>query len=104
MARSARIVSTTAFKLSAIYLLVFTAFAVVFVFSITYAANQLFNQQISDTIENEFLDLSLEWNSGGEPALIAAIEQRMRRPGASLYLLANSAGAILAGNVSEVDT
>lgn len=104
MARSARIVSTTAFKLSAIYLLVFTAFAVVFVFSITYAANQLFNQQISDTIENEFLDLSLEWNTGGEPALVAAIEQRMRRPGASLYLFANSAGTILAGNVSEVDT
>jgi signal transduction histidine kinase len=104
VARSARFASTTAFKLSAIYLLVFTAFAVVFVFSITYAANQLFNQQISDTIENEFLDLSIEWNGGGQPALIAAIEQRMRRPGASLYLLADVTGAILAGNVSEVET
>lgn len=98
-----RIVNTTAFKLSAIYLVVFTAFALVFVLSISYTANQLFNQQISDTITEEFTDLSLAWNAAGPPGLVAAIEERSNRPDASLYLLADAGGRI-AGNVSEVAT
>lgn len=64
MARGGRIVSTTAFKLSAIYLAVFTAFALVFVLSITFAANRLFSQQISETIGSEFSDLASSWNEG----------------------------------------
>lgn len=104
MTRIGRIVSTTAFKLSAIYLTVFTVFAVVFAVSITYAANRLLNQQIADAIATEFLDLSDEWNRGGRIDLIAAIDQRSRLPGASLYLLAEASGRVLAGNVAQVAT
>lgn len=103
MARIGRIISTTAFKLSAIYLVVFTAFALVFVLSISYTANRLFNQQISQTINEEFADLALAWNAAGLPGLVAAIAERSNRPGASLYLLADGMGRI-AGNVSEVAT
>ena len=102
MARGGRIVSTTAFKLSAIYLAVFTAFALVFVLSINFAANRLFTQQISDTIASEFANLALAWNDGGVNGLIAAIQDRRNRPGASLYLLADSEGRNRAGNVNEV--
>lgn len=104
MARIGRIISTTAFKLSAIYLLVFTAFALIFVLSISYAANQAFNKQISDTINAEFEALAVEWNNGGPLGLAAAIQQRSGRPGASLYLLTDADGNILAGNVSAVAT
>ena len=104
MTRIGRIVSTTAFKLSAIYLTVFTVFAVVFAVSITYAANRLLNQQINDAISTEFLDLSDDWNRGGRLELIAAIDQRSRLPGASLYLLTETSGRVLAGNVSQVST
>lgn len=106
MARIARIVSTTAFKLSAIYLAVFTIFAIVFAGSITYAANRLLNQQIHDGIESELLDLADVWNNnGGYLALLEAIDDRSRRPGASLYMLANNfTGEILIGNVRQVST
>ncbi|MCW5716953.1 MAG: HAMP domain-containing histidine kinase [Bauldia sp.] len=104
MARGGRIVSTTAFKLSAIYLAVFTVFALVFVLSINFAANRLFNQQISATIASEFSDLAIAWNEGGVVGLINAIDGRSNRPGASLYLLADSNGGIVAGNVNAVAT
>ena len=104
MTRIGRIVSTTAFKLSAIYLTVFSVFAVVFAVTITYAANQVLNQQINQAISTEFFNLSEEWNRGGAIELIAAIDQRSRLPGASLYLLTTSSGAVLAGNVTQVST
>lgn len=104
MTRLGRIASTTAFKLSAIYLTVFTAFAIVFSVAITYAADRILNQQVSDAIASEFLDLSVVWNSEGTFGLIDAIEERGRRPGASLYLLTDISGRILAGNVTNVST
>ena len=104
MTRVGRIVSTTAFKLSAIYLTVFSVFAVVFAISITYAANQLLDQQINEAISSEFLNLSEEWNRGGTLDLINAIDQRSRLPGASLYLLTDPSGRVLAGNVTQVAT
>lgn len=102
MTRLGRIASTTAFKLSAAYLAVFTAFAVVFAVAITYAAEQLLDQQVNDVIASEFLDLSEEWNNGGSLALISAIDERSRRPGASLYMLTDSSGSVIAGNVSAI--
>jgi len=103
--RAVRFASTTAFKLSAIYLTVFSVFAVVFAVSITLAVNQLLDQQLNNAIESELLDLADEWNNnGGTVGLIAAINERGRRPDASLYLLADFRGEILAGNVREVKT
>lgn len=105
MARIGRFVSTTAFKLSAIYLTVFSVFAVVFAVSITLAANQLLTQQVTDAIESELLDLADAWNNnGGQFGLINAIDERSRRPGASLYLLLDFTGEILIGNVRQVST
>ncbi|MHA1559960.1 MAG: ATP-binding protein [Alphaproteobacteria bacterium] len=105
MTRAGRFTSTTAFKLSAIYLTVFSVFAVVFAVSITLAANQLLDQQLNDSIEAELLQLADEWNNNGiTVGLIAAINERGRRPDASLYLLADYTGEILAGNVREVKT
>lgn len=105
MTRAVRFTSTTAFKLSAIYLTVFSVFAVVFAVSITLAVNQLLDQQLNNAIESELLDLADEWNNnGGTVGLIAAIGERGRRPDASLYLLADFRGEILAGNVREVKT
>ncbi len=40
--------------------------------------------------------------SGGLPAVVDVIEQRAHQPGASLYLVTDVSGRILAGNVSEV--
>ena len=80
MTRIGRIASTTAFKLSAIYLAVFTVFALIFAIFVTYAANQLLDQQVNEAIASAFDDLSAEWNRGGTFALINAIEDRGGRP------------------------
>jgi len=97
-----RIVSTTAFKLSAIYFAVFSAFAISFVVYVTIATNQVLGRQLSETIEAEFRGLAEQWNSGGLFALASAIDSRSRTPGASLYQLADPSGRILAGNVTGV--
>jgi len=102
--RLGRIASTTAFKLSAIYLSVFTAFAIVFAVAITYAADRFLNQQVNDAIASEFLDLSQEWNSGGAFGLVDAIEERIRRPGASLYMLTDINGRLVVGNVTSISS
>ncbi len=95
-------VRTTAFKLSAIYFAVFSISAVSFIYYISYTTDTLLQQQLRDTIQAEIRGLADQARSGGLVAIVNAIEQRSRRPGASLYLITDISGHILAGNVSEV--
>jgi len=97
-----RVVRTTAFKLSAIYFAVFSAFAVAFVLYISYSTNSLLTQQVESTIAAEVMGLAEQGRSGGLPAIFEVVEQRSRQPGASLYLITDVSGRILAGNVSRV--
>ncbi|MCR4282342.1 MAG: HAMP domain-containing protein, partial [Bauldia sp.] len=97
-----KVIRTTAFKLSAIYIAVFSIFALFFVLYISYSTNVLLNQQLRDTIATELLGLSDQYRVGGLPAVVEAIEQHARQPGASLYLVTDVSGRILAGNVNEV--
>jgi signal transduction histidine kinase len=98
----AKVVRTTAFKLSAIYIAVFSAFSVFFVLYIAYSTNVLLNNQVRDTIAAELLGLNDQYRTGGLPAVVNAIDQRAHQPGASLYLVTDVSGRILAGNVAEV--
>ena len=102
MAPRSRIFSTTAFRLSAIYLAVFTAFAVAFVFYISHSIDRLLASQLQDTIEADIRGIEEQHRTGGVAALIAAVEARSREPGANLYLVADANGATLAGNIAEV--
>ncbi len=99
-----KVVRTTAFKLSAIYIAVFSAFSVFFVLYIAYSTNVLLNRQVHETIAAELLGLSQQYRIGGLPAVVSAIEQRAYQPGASLYLITDVSGRILAGNVTEVSS
>jgi signal transduction histidine kinase len=99
-----KVVRTTAFKLSAIYIAVFSIFSVFFVLYISYSTNVLLNQQLRETIATELLGLSDQYRVGGLPAVVDVIEQRAHQPGASLYLVTDVSGRILAGNVTEVSS
>jgi signal transduction histidine kinase len=99
-----KVVRTTAFKLSAIYIAVFSIFSVFFVLYIAYSTNVLLNQQVRDTIAAELLGLSDQYRIGGLPAVVEAIDQRAYQPGASLYLVTDVSGRVLAGNVAEVSS
>jgi signal transduction histidine kinase len=97
-----KVVRTTAFKLSAIYIAVFSVFSVVFVLYISYTANELLNQQLRDDIFTEIRGLADEGRDGGLPAVVELIEQRSHQPGAGLYLVTDISGRVLAGNVSRI--
>ena len=97
-----KVVRTTAFKLSAIYIAVFTVFAVVFVLYISYSTNQLLTQQLRQTIAADLAGLADQARAGGLAGLVDAIDTRSRQPGASLYLITDASTHPLAGNVSDV--
>ncbi|MEP0323905.1 ATP-binding protein [Bauldia litoralis] len=97
-----KVVRTTAFKLSAIYIAVFSIFAVSFVLYISYSANVLLNDQIRATIAAEIRGLAEQGRTGGIAAIFQTIEERSHQPGASLYLITDVNGRILTGNISQV--
>ena len=97
-----RVVRTTAFKLSAIYIAVFSIFALVFVLYISYASSQLLTAQLRQTIAADLAGLADQARTGGLAGLVDAIDVRSRQPGASLYLITDASKHPLAGNVSEV--
>ena len=99
-----KVTRTTAFKLTAVYFLVFTVFAVVFVGWISRETDRILTQQVKDSIEAEIGILADEGLSKGLTGIVAAIEQRSRVPGASLYVVADRDGNVVAGNVTEVPT
>lgn len=97
-----KVVRTTAFKLSAIYIAVFSIFSVTFVLYIAYNTNVLLGQQLRDTINAEIRGLADQYRSGGLPAVVNVVDQRSYQPGASLYLITDLNGRVLAGNVGGV--
>ena len=97
-----KVVRTTAFKLSAIYIAVFTIFAVAFVVYISYATDEVLTEQLRATIAADLAGLADQARTGGLAGLVDAIETRSRQPGASLYLITDASKHPLAGNVSDV--
>jgi len=93
-----KLVRTTAFKLSAAYLLVFTLFAGFILGYVAWNARLLLTAQISETIDAEVNGLAEQFRQGGIRRLVAIIERRSRQPGAFLYLLSSPSNDVIAGN------
>ena len=97
------ILKTTAARLSALYLLLFSVCAVILVVYMTSLSVRMLTAQTVDTIDEELQDLSRAYQRGGLPLLVRVIEQRSRQPGANLYLIADPDGRILSGNVESLE-
>jgi signal transduction histidine kinase len=97
-----RFIRTTAFKLSLIYLAVFAALSLFLIVSIADATNDLLSRQLQDTIDAEIQGLAEQYRTGGVSRLIKVVEARSHMPGASLYLLTDFSGNVIAGNVSDL--
>ncbi len=104
MTALARLIRTTAFKLSLLYLAVFTALSGFLLFSISSNTNTLITGQVVQTVDAEIEGLADQFARGGVRALVTAIDARARRPDASIYLLIDFAGNALAGNISRLPT
>ena len=93
---------TTAFKLTLVYLVVFSVFAVFLLGYFAWNTRRLITEQIHQTVDAEITGLSEQYRLGGIRRLVLVIDTRARRPGSSLYLLTTPAGEGLAGNVGSL--
>ncbi len=97
-----RLFRTTAFKLSVIYLVVFTVFAAFLIGYIARNTGQLLNYQMREAVDAELKGLAEQYRVGGVRRLSRVIDRLSRRPGAGLYLVANRDGMMIAGNVEAI--
>ncbi|WP_019996449.1 sensor histidine kinase [Aureimonas ureilytica] len=93
----------TAFRLSAIYLCLFAVFAAILLFYVTGSAASILQTQNRETINEEIADLGRVYQNTGIVGLVRSIDRRSRQPGASLYLMTDATGRILAGNVESLE-
>ena len=103
MPRLPAIFRTTAARLSALYLLLFAASALVLVVYMTSLSTRMLTDQTRETILEEVLSLSRSYEAGGLSRLVRVVAQRSRQPGAYLYLLTDPNGRPLAGNVESLE-
>jgi signal transduction histidine kinase len=97
-----KLVRTTAFKLTLVYLTVFGLFAAFLLGYFAWNTRRLITEQITRTVDAEITGLAEQYNQGGIRRLVLVIDARGRRPGSSLYLLTTFNGDGLAGNVGSL--
>ena len=99
-----RFFRTTAVKLSLAYLVSFTVFALFLIGYISHATTTLLTEQLRDAINEEVRLLRAQYDVGGMTRVAFAVDGLSRRPGAGLYVIADTTGNVLVGNVSDVPT
>ena len=97
-----KLLRTTAFKLTLVYLTVFALFAAFLLGYFAWNTRRLITEQITETVDAEITGLSEQYRLGGIRRLVFVIDARARRPGSSLYLVTTPAGEGLAGNVGSL--
>ncbi len=98
-----KLLRTTAFKLTLVYLTVFALFAAFLLGYFALNTRRLITEQITSTVDAEITGLSEQYNQGGIRRLVLIVELRARRPGSSLYLVTAPSGEALAGNVGSLE-
>lgn len=93
---------TTAFRLSLIYFGLFAALSAAAVGYIYYRTSLLLGEQLETAIRTELSSLEQRYSRGGLEGLRSAIAERTETAGNSLYLLADTEGRHLAGNLKAV--
>ena len=98
-----KLLRTTAFRLTLVYLALFALYAALLLFFFALNARRLITEEITTTVNREVAGLNDQYERGGIGRLAAVVELRSRRPGSSLYLVAAPKGEGLAGNVASLD-
>ncbi len=99
-----RLARTTAFKLSAVYLLLFSMLAAGLLGYVAISTDRLIASNLRATIEAELAPLVEAHNSQGVHVLAAEIEERVARTPQTLYLLTAFTGEPIVGNVASFAT
>ena len=103
MTALAKLLRTTAFRLTLVYLLVFALFAAFLLGYFALNTRRMINDQIVRTVDSEIVDLTNMFERAGLRGLIIAVDTRSGNPGSSLYLVTTVSGDGLAGNVGSLE-
>lgn len=103
MLRLPALLNTTAARLSALFMLLFAACAVVLVVYISSLSQRMITAQTQETILEEMTSLTGAYQRRGLSGLVRVISIRSRQPGANLYLITDHNGLILSGNVEMIE-
>jgi hypothetical protein len=99
-----KLLRTTAFKLTLVYLTIFALFAAFLLGYFAWNTRRLVTEQITEIVDAEITGLAEQYRQGGIRRLVFVVDARSRRPGSSLYLVTTRAGEGLAGNVGSLAT
>jgi len=98
-----KLLRTTAFQLTLVYLLIFILFAVSLLGYFALNTRRLITEQITRIVTTEIGRLREQYNEAGIRGLVLVLDMRSRRPGSSLYLVTTPTGEGLAGNVGSLE-
>ncbi|WP_375309994.1 HAMP domain-containing sensor histidine kinase [Bradyrhizobium sp. A5] len=97
-----KLVRTTAFRLTLVYLLLFALFAASLLGYFAWNTRRLITEEITQTVNSETSEINEIYGRRGLFGLVRAIEYRALRPGANLYLVTTPTGQAVAGNVGSL--
>ena len=97
-----KLIRTTTFKLTLVYLSVFALFAIFLLGYFTWNTQRLINQQITETVDAEISGLAEQFRQGGIRKLVQSVDSRSRRSASSIYLVTTFSGESIAGNISSL--
>src|SRR5262249_61387884 len=96
-----KLLRTTGFKLTLVYLTVFALFAAFLLGYFAWNTRRLITEQITQTVDAEITGLGEQYRQGGIRRLVFVVDARSRRPGSILYLVTTRSGEGLAGHGRE---
>jgi signal transduction histidine kinase len=97
-----KLVRTTAFRLTLVYLFLFALFAASLLGYFAWNTRRLINEQITATVSIETSEITDIYNRRGLLGLVRTLGYRALRPGANLYLVTTPEGRAIGGNVGAL--
>ena len=97
-----KLIRTTAFRLTLVYLFLFALFAASLLGYFAWNTRRLINEQITATVNVETAEIIDIYTRRGLRGLVFTIENRALRPGANLYLVTTPEGKAIGGNVGSL--
>ena len=97
-----KLVRSTAFRLTLVYLLIFAFYAAALLAYFALNTGRLITEQITETVDDEIAELTQQYTMGSWRQLTTIVENRALRPGSSLYLVTAPSGQAIAGNVGSL--
>jgi signal transduction histidine kinase len=79
---------------------VFSLVSVALVAYVAHSTSTILTTELRDAVDSEVKDLQQQYAQGGIVRVVRILDNRSRQPGAGLYLVTDTAGQALLGNIS----